>query len=255
MKKAEKFEEAIAKLREQILKGVFGERGQMPPMSVLEKELGVKHTTMVEVIRLLQGEGLITGNGNRRLTATPPRKRVPLTDAPFTTYLRREGLEPVTEYLELPERKPMDKELAMLFSVSEGTLYVARVRRDGTSTTKYRLTSKYYLSSLIDDETLKRMQGNDRYDAVLDIKQKKGVSTHFMIEDVIARLPSDRERDLLSIARTAPVLEVTRTSYDQEGGHVLWLNRIVHVGSLFVMHYEHRGEQLWKETETKVAAK
>jgi DNA-binding GntR family transcriptional regulator len=250
MKKAEKFEEAAAKLREQILKGVFGERGQMPPMSVLEKELGVKHTTMVEVIRLLQGEGLVIGNGNRRLTATPPRKRVPLTDAPFTVYLRREGLEPVTEYLELPERKPMNKELAALFGVPEGTLYVAQVRCDGTATTKYRLTSKYYLSSLIDDETLKGMRENDRYDAILDIKQKKGISTHFMIEDIIGRLPSDRERNLLNIARTAPVLEVTRTGYDQEGGHVLWLNRIIHVGSLFVMHYEHRGEQLWKEAES-----
>ena len=251
MKKAEKFEEASAKLREQILKGVFGERGQMPPMSVLEKELGVKHTTMVEVIRLLQGEGLVTGNGNRRLTATPPRKRVPLTDAPFTTYLRQEGLEPVTEYLEVPERKPMDKELARLFGLPEGTLYVARVRRDGTATTTYRLTSKYYLSSLIDDETLRGMQGDDHYDAVLDIKQKKGMSAHFMAEDVIARLPSEPEREWLNIARTAPVLEVTRTCYDHEGGHVLWLNRIIHVGSLFVMHYEHRGERLWKEAETK----
>jgi DNA-binding GntR family transcriptional regulator len=250
MKKAERFEEAAAKLREQILKGVFGERGQMPPMSVLEQELGVKHTTMVEVIRLLQGEGLVTGNGNRRLTATPPRKRVPLTDAPFTVYLRREGLEPVTEYLELPERKPMDKELATLFGVPEGTLYVARIRRDGTPMTKYRLTSKYYLSSLIDDETLKGMQGNDRYDAILDIKQKQGISAHFMTEDIIARLPTDQERELLNVVRTAPVLEVLRAGYDQEGGYVLWLNRIVHVGSLFVMHYEHRGEQLWKEAES-----
>lgn len=247
MKKAEKFEEAAARLREQIVKGVFGERGQMPPMSVLEKELGVRHTTMVEVIRLLQGEGLVTGNGNRRLTATPPRRRVPLTDAPFTAYLKREGLEPVTEYLELPERKPMEKELARLFNVPEGTLYVARIRRDGTATTRYRLTSKYYLSSLIDDETLKGMQDNDRYDTILDIKQKKGVSATFMTEDVITRLPSERERDLLNIARTAPVLEVTRTCYDQEGGHVLWLNRMVHVGSFFVLHSEYRGERLWKE--------
>lgn len=210
MKKAEKFEEATAKLREQIMKGVFGERGQMPPMSVLEKELGVKHTTMVEVIRLLQGEGLITSNGNRRLTATPPRKRIPLTDRPFIEYIRQEGLEPVTEYLKLPERKPMDKELAALFGVPEGTLYVARIRRDGTATTHYRLTSKYYLSSLIDNETLAGMRENDRYDAIMDIKQKQGISSQLMTEDIIARLPTDQEKNLLNIARTAPVLEIVR---------------------------------------------
>lgn len=251
MKRTEKFEEALVKLREQIVRGAFGERGQMPPLSTLANEFKVKNTSMSEVVRILQAEGLIASAGNRRLTATPPRKRIPLMDRPFVEYIRAEGLEPVTEYVEDPERLPMGKELAMAFDVSEGTLYVARIRRDGTPNQMYRLTNKYYLSELIDDETLAAMKIDNRHDAILDIKNKKNISSHFMLEETITRLPTEQERELLNIARVSPVLVVTRTCYDEEGGRVLWFNSIAHVGSLFVLRHEYRGEQLWAGNEAK----
>jgi DNA-binding GntR family transcriptional regulator len=175
MAKAEKLDEVVAQLREQILRGDFGVRGLLPSRSSLEKEFDISHSMMNQVILQLQGEGLLSsGNGNRRLVATPPRKRVPATDIPFTRFLQEEGMEPVTEYLELPERLPMDERLAHAFGVPVGTLYVARIRRDGTKQMWYRLTSKYYLSELIDDQTLEGMRANNRHDAILDIKQRKG---------------------------------------------------------------------------------
>jgi len=174
-----------------------------------------------------------------------------MRDTPFTRFLRDQGLEPVTEYLETPERLPMHENLAKAFGVSTGTLYVARIRRDGTKHIHYRLTSKYFLSELIDDEILAGMQANNQYDAILDIKRKKGISAQFMTEDIISRLPTADERERLSIARTAPIMEVARTCYDQKDGRVIWLNRIVVVASLFVMHYEYEGEALWQEEERK----
>jgi hypothetical protein len=39
-------------------------------------------------------------------------------------------------------------------------------------------------------------------------------------------------------------MEVTHTCYDQKGGRVIWLNRIVVVASLFVMQYEYEWEAL-----------
>lgn len=188
---------------------------------------------MNQVILQLQGEGLITaGNGNRRLMATPPRKRVPMRDTPFTRFLHDQGLEPVTEYLERPERLPMNESLAKAFDMPLGTLYVVRRRCDGTKHVRYRLTSKYFLSELLDDETLAGMQADNQYDAILDIKQKKGISAKFMTEDIIGRLPTNEEQEHLEIVRTAPVLEVTRTCYEQKDERVLWLNRIVVVASL-----------------------
>jgi DNA-binding GntR family transcriptional regulator len=248
MPKAEKLEEAVAQLREQILRGDYGVRGFLPSRADLEKEFDVTHATMNQVILQLQGEGLISTSGTtKRLIATPPRKRVPLHDAPFTRWMKEQGLEPITEYLEQPERKPMDAALAQAFGVELATLYVARIRRDGTAQIHYRLTSKYYLSELIDDDTLAGMQANDRYDTIMDIKQKKGISYQFMTEDLIGRLPTVAEQERLGIARSAPVMELTRTCYDDKCGRVLWLNRIVAVASLFVYHKEYEGEVLWKE--------
>src|SRR5262249_26086077 len=144
-----------------------------------------------------------------------------------------------------------NESLAKAFGVPAGTLYVARIRRDGTKLIHYRLTSKYFLSELLDDDTLAGMQTNNQYDAILDIKQKKGISAKFMTEDIVGRLPTNEEQEHLGIARTAPVLEVTRTCYEQKDRRVLWLNRIVVVASLFVMHYEYEGEALWKEESGK----
>jgi GntR family transcriptional regulator len=253
MAKAEKLEEAVALLREQILQGDYGVRGYLPSRSVLEHEFGISHSVMNQVILQLQGEGLIiSGNGtNKRLTVNPPRSRVPIRDVPFVRFLREQGLEPVTEYLEQPERKPMPDPLAKEFGVPFGTLYVARVRRDGTKRIRYRLTSKYYLASLINDETLAGMQVNDKYDTVLDIKNKHGIVSTFMTEDIIARLPTAQEQGFLEVVRTAPVMEVKRTCYDQKNGKILWLNRIVLVASLFIFHQEYEGEALWQEADIK----
>jgi len=45
-----------------------------------------------------------------------------MRDTPFTRFLRDQGLEPVIEYLETPERLPMDENLAKAFGVPTGTL-------------------------------------------------------------------------------------------------------------------------------------
>jgi DNA-binding GntR family transcriptional regulator len=249
MPKAEKLEDAVAQMREQILRGDYGVRGFLPSRADLEKEFGVTHSTMNQVILQLQGEGLISSasGSTKRLIATPPRKRVPMRDTPFTRFLKEQGLEPVTQYLELPERRPMDAVLAKEFGVEPGTLYVARRRLDGTAQVHYRLTSKYFLAELIDDQMLEGMRANDRYDTIKDIKEKKGITAKFMTEDIISRPPTVDEQERLGIARTAPVMEVIRTCYEERDSRVLWLNRIVVVASLFVFHNEYEGEALWNE--------
>ena len=70
MAKAEKLEEAVALLRDQIQRGDYGVRGYLPSRSVLEREFGISHSVMNQVILQLQGEGLIaSGNDERAETA------------------------------------------------------------------------------------------------------------------------------------------------------------------------------------------
>jgi DNA-binding GntR family transcriptional regulator len=62
MAKAEKLEEALTTLREQIIRGDYGIRGYLPSRSILEREFGISHSVMNQVILQLQGEGLIASN-------------------------------------------------------------------------------------------------------------------------------------------------------------------------------------------------
>jgi DNA-binding GntR family transcriptional regulator len=59
-------------------------------------------------------------------------------------------------------------------------------------------------------------------------------------EDVIGRLPTSREQELLKIVRNAPVLEVQRTNYEEEDDKtVMMFNRIIFVASHFVLSYDY----------------
>lgn len=53
------------------------------------------------------------------------------------------------------------------------------------------------------------MQADDRFDAILAIKQQHGKVIKRVHEDVIARLPDQKEQELLKLVRGAPVLEVS----------------------------------------------
>jgi DNA-binding GntR family transcriptional regulator len=247
--RAEKLEEAAARLREQILGGEFGPRGILPTRSDLERELGVTHSTLNQVILLLQGEGLIKGNGTRRLTAVPPRARFPWRAMPFAQFVRAQGHEPVAEYLELPERVPAVRELALALGVPEGTLIVTGERRDGTTRAWYLLTRETWRSELIDDEALTGMRAHGEYDAISDLRSRRGVVSRFATEESIGRLADTREQEALGIARTAPVQEITCTYYDHKGGEVLWQWRSVVVAHLLLLRREYEGEAvdaLWR---------
>src|SRR5262249_20360117 len=71
---------------------------------------------------------------------------------------------------------------------------------------------RYYLASLIDDESLAGMQGDDRYDVILDIKNKLGISTHF------AKNEQAQMRGLI-----APGLTHVGSGHGRNGG--VWLSR------------------------------
>lgn len=246
MQKQGKIEQIVEILRTRILSGEYGVQGTLPTRNILAKEFGVAIETVNQAIYRLLGEGLLIAMSSRQIQVVPPRKRVPMTNISFVEFLKREGLQPVTEYLELPERKPMDSRLASLFGVAPGTPYIARIRRDGTRQMWYRTTSKYYLADMIDDESLHGMQRDERYDVIADIARKKAMVAQYLDDDTIARLPTSEEQHQLGISHMTPVMDITRTGYDQQGGRVLWLNRIVVVGPLFVLHHERHGPQLWQ---------
>jgi hypothetical protein len=73
-------------------------------------------------------------------------------------------------------------------------------------------------------------------------------------EDVIGRLPTTREQELLKIVRNAPVLEVQRANYAEDNSVVMF-NWIIFVASYFVLSYNYTtplwtGKSSWSQSNS-----
>ena len=78
------------------------------------------------------------------------------------------------------------------------------------------------------------------FDVVLAIQRTHGKVIKRVHEDVIGRLPTSREQELLKTVRNAPVLEVQRTNYAADDDKtVIMFNRFIFVASYFVLSYDY----------------
>ncbi len=125
--------------------------------------------------------------------------------------------------------------------LEEGTAVPHRLlrqsARQGEVTTVYRLSENFYNPELVSGEIFEGLQADPQFDTLLVVKAKYGkviVKGHI---DAVSRLMTTDEHSLLGGARGTPVLEVHRTNY-AEDGIVIMVNKIVFVGSLFVLSYD-----------------
>ncbi len=82
------------------------------------------------------------------------------------------------------------------------------------------------------------MQRDERYDVLLAIKEEHGQAVVRIHEDVIGRLPTTREEELLNIVTYAPVIEVQRINYAVDDT-VIMVNKIIFVASHSVLSYDY----------------
>jgi GntR family transcriptional regulator len=225
-------------LRKRILDGEFGTGGRLPSLRMFASQYGTTQETINKVIQRLQAEGLLSSLGRQGVFVHMPRTRIPGILPRFDLYLKELGLEPVETNVEKPDLVPAPDDVAKAFGVSVGSPVVHRLRRQGTTTANYRLAENFYPVNLAGSSILERMQEDERFDALLAIKEVSGKVIAHVHEDVIARLPTQREQDLLKLVRGAPVLEVLRTNYAEDGTVVMY-NRIIFVASYFVLSYDY----------------
>ena len=217
-------------LRQRIVNGDFGTAGRLPSLRLLSEEYGTTHETMNKVIQRLQAEGLLTSLGRAGVFVNKPRTRIPGITACFDLYLQQQGLT--------PEETNIDEAKAM--GIAEGTPVVRRLRRQGTTSTPYRLAENFYPVDLAGGSILERMQKDARLDVLQAIKEAHGKVIKRVHEDVIGRLPTSREQELLKIVRNSPLLEVQRTNYaEDDDTTVIMFNRIIFVASHFVLSYDY----------------
>ncbi len=232
-------------LRNQILSGVYG-KGRLPTGRELAKEFGASRDTIQKVLTRLEAEGILEGVGERGAVIRRTRIRIPGLTAKFDLTIQEQGYDPFEENIDIPAIVPAPPEIAQAMGVEEGTPVVRRFRLQGTKQqdgkgvikTPYRLAENFYPVTLADETILEQMQKDDSFDVLMAIKEKYGKFIVDVQDDVISRLPTSREEDLLNIVTYAPVTEVQRINYTDDS-IVIMVNKIIFVGNFFVLRYKY----------------
>lgn len=225
--------------RQRILAGEYGTSGRLPSLRLLSEEYSTTRETMNKVVQRLQAEGLLVSQGRAGVFVSKPRTRIPGITARFDLYLQEQGLAPIETNIDEPAVVSVSSEVAKVFGIAEGAPVVRRMRLQGTSTTPYRLAENFYPVDLAGGPILEHMQKDARLDVLIAIHETYGKVIKRVHEDVIGRLPTSREQEVLKIVRNAPVLEVRRTNFAEDDVTVIMFNRIIFVASHFVLSYDY----------------
>ncbi len=243
--------EVAEELRKRIQAGEYGQRGRLSPAGDLANEFHVSRDTINRALKLLQAEGYLESRGENRRGVIISRSRIRIqgVTARFDQELQKFGLTPVESNIDEPAIISAPPEIASVLGVAEGTSIVRRFRKQGAqqgdTIIPYRLAENFYPTTLADKAILEQMQKDDRFDVILAIREKYGKAPVRVHEDVIGRLPTNQERQLLNITPQTPVLEVNRVNY-AENGMVVMVNKIIFVANLFILSYDYPTEH-WKK--------
>lgn len=225
-------------LRQRILANEFGISGRLPSLRMFATQYETTQQTMNTVIQRLQAEGLLSSLGRQGVFVHTPRKRIPGLVPRFDLYIKEQGQEPMETNIINPEIVPSPDDVAQALGVAVGTPVVHRMRRQGTTVTHMRLAENFYPVALVDNLLLKQMQEDEKFDALLAIKDKYGKAVKHVHEVIISRFPSQKEQELLQINRSTPVLDLRRTSSDEDGTAIMY-NHIIFVASYFEFLYDY----------------
>lgn len=229
-----KAEAIVSSLQEQIKRGDYGTKGRLPSIAEIAREFNVARNTAYNAVNLLQSTGIVVMKGNAYY-ANYPIMRV--SGAPlFDKYLEQQGLVPVTDNIIEPEIVSMPADIAAMFGMQEGVHVIHRMRRHGTIDIAYRLAENWYPIDLAGDY-LEAMKQNPDLNVAGEIRKNKGVAIATRHDDVIARLPTAKEAELLRIIRTTPILDVRR-KFLAEDGRVIFVSNQALVGAFFQLSYD-----------------
>ncbi len=221
------------KLRQRIKVGEFGTSGRIPPRRVLAEQLETTHETVNKVVQLLQSEGLLMSR-DKSVYVRQEILILPVFIPNYDQYVRENGYEPVSTFLEKPDLVPLPKKIADLMMRKEGEMVPHRLLRQGikypAGVVHYRLSENFYNPDLIKGEIFRKLQSDPQFDTWIAIKEKYGIEVVKSDNIAFARIPSSEEKDFLDIARVTPVLELNRVQLAQDGLPVM-VNKLVFIGN------------------------
>lgn len=222
------FREIAAQLRSAI------ERGEYPPGSRIATEhdlasqYGVSRETVRRALALLKSEGLLAGAPGRGTYVPPPPVRLTIarysavTDpsrelrdlGPWETACAHQGIAGRTDVVTV-ERVPASQDLAERLAVSIGDQLVHRVRDMWAGDRIAQVQDTWMPAALVEGTPLAgpgKVVGG-----VYAVMTAAGFGPDVVSEEVSGRLPTSDERTRMQLAEGATVLEIWRTTRDQNG--------------------------------------
>lgn len=205
-------------LRKEILCGKYGSEGGIPEESEIAKNSGFARGTVNAALTLLEGEALITKRGRSYYVNRLPVVMTEYVPPAHTRYIGKENF--VRNLGEVQRVSSIPEYLAekMQIPASTPAVYCVRLTGERVDGKEYplQISHRYYLLPLT-DEQVQRLQYDTNYDpAWEDTPVDLDV-----YEEVVPRLVTKEESDLLALPTLTAINNLIEIIYDMSGNHVV----------------------------------
>jgi len=232
-------------LRSRIQAGEFGSDGRLPSFRKLVAEYETSQETMNKAMQALQAEGVLLSYGAKGVFVNTPHIRLLGIAENFYHYLQEQVPDPIAEYIDKPTILKASTEIAQIMNVPEETLVLRRFMKQGTRQTTFRLEESYYPKKYLTTAMIDEIKKDASYAALPLMKEKFGATITDVSEEVMCRLPSDYEQDLLKIVRNNPVIDIRRKHYSKDKKTVIFYTHMILNANHFLLSYNYE-VNFWK---------
>ncbi len=153
----------------------------------------------------------------------------------FLKDMERIGRKPQVQFIEQPALVAADAEIANHLQIRAGALVLRRYRLQLADKLPYRLIESYYPSDLFGELLTQDIGDKPLF---VWLQERHNLRVAHAQEVLIARLASQKERQLLRISPGAPVVALNRTVWTEEKRPVEWAH-IIAVAALYTFTYEY----------------
>ena len=201
----------------------------MPSENELAERYGTSRPTVRRAIALLKAEGLVdTQQGRGVFVRAKPHVRLLLSGENFRRHRRagRSGFNAqVEEQGQTPDQRLLDvswvlasREVALRLDVDEGARVVVRRRLFVVDGEPVALCDSYYPREVADGTALAepgRIAGS-AYALIEDPSGPIARRLKRSVDDLVCRMPTPEEVEVLKLAAGVPVVQILRTVYDSQ---------------------------------------
>lgn len=223
------YHDIVDELRASILDGRLEAGARLPSENELAERYGTSRPTVRRAVALLKAEGLVSTEQGRGVFVRPkPHVRLLLSGEAFRRH-RRAGLSgfnaQVEEQGQTPEQRLLEvgwvqapPEVALRLGVEENELVVVRRRLFVVNGGPVALCDSYYPGDVADGTALAEPEniGGGAYRVMEDPSGPIRRRLKRSVDDLVCRMPTPQEVEVLELAPGVPVVRILRTVYDSE---------------------------------------